>query len=564
MSDVGERVASKSGGLVQVARCNPKNPERDCQRVLINKFGLSLLVERSHLGSLEHIPILKIRRWFEFLLHHSCLHILHGLRERDAAREEAICSSFWAKFEKLQPQHKVFEEASQGRINLSRALPLVLHGDEGRGRKRTAHFVLSFHSLIGLGFSKSQSSMAWDRMECNFEGHSFTNRFLIATLRKKDYSDHEWETWDTLMAEVAEEAGSMWQVPVKNRDDAPYWGIVLGIIGDWPFLHKSGDFTRSFNNIQKRVNVRNPPRGICHLCLAGTPQWDFEQLETRRPDWMRTLFTEDPFQHPSPFVTHLLHEPGREPNMWFFDWFHTMHLGVARYYLGSVLALLSEQQPESNIDDRFDSLCADYKSWCQRNSRRAHVMRLSKESIAWETTKSYPSGQWHKGELSTVLMDYVEYKFKTQSFPHEQLLVLAGEACEAIQRCSRIFYRSSMWISPEKCGYCAELILKFLRKYSQMATLSKTRHRCLFVLQPKLHCLHHFGIQLWDAHKRNIYGMNPLATSCQPSEDFIGRPSRLSRRVTAQRPILHRVMDRYLESAYYQFIQAGFLLRSGG
>ena len=567
VADVGEQIAQRSGGLLNIARCSKANPERDVHRVLVKKFALSLKLERTQLGDWKHIPILPIQTWFDFFVGNSCMHILHGLHQPHPAREEAILSAFWRQYQQLHPQHQIFQEASSGALSLSRAIPLVLHGDEGRGRKHSAHFVMSFHSLLGFGFGNSKRSglkRDWTKMECNFSGHTFTNRFLIASLRKRDYADDESETWQTLMDTVARDARYMWETGVKSEHGPRYWGVVLGIIGDWPFLHKCGSFSRSFNNIQKRVNVRSPPVGICHMCKAGQSEYPFEQIETRRPAWLATEFVQDPFLLPSPFATHLLHEPGKEACLWNFDWFHTMHLGVLKYFLGSVLALLSEQEDSGQVDGRFSALSAKYRLWCHQNSQRAHVTKISKESIGWDTTSSFPTGTWHKGSLSTVLMNFVEAKLSSETFPNEPLLGLAADACKAIQQCSRIIYRSSLWLEPAKCKLVAECGFQFLRRYAQSATLAKNNGRCLFIFQPKLHCLHHFMVSLWDAHQRNIKGFNPLWMCCQQSEDFIGRPSRLTRRVTAQMPVLHRVMDRYLQSTYHQFISSGYLVRPGG
>ena len=392
-------------------------------------------------------------------------------------------------------------------------------------------------------------------MECNFAGHTYANRFLIASLRKKDYSDQESETWKVLME---------WETGVTDRNGVKHWGIVLGLIGDWPFLHKSACFTRSFNNIPKRVTIKNPPVGICHLCRSGQADVDFEQVGTRRPDWIQTCFTQDPFVEPSPFVEYLLHVPGKEPAMWLFDWFHTMHLGVFRNFLGSVLALLSEQEDSANIEGRFHALSESYRTWCRNNPKRSYFAKVSKEAIGWDTTNQFPSGGWHKGALSTSLMAYVQERFEMESFNDEPLLVLAAEACGAIQQCSKLLYRSSVWLDPGVSGMCAELGFKFLRRYAQMATLAKSNNRNLFVFQPKIHVLHHFLVDMWDAHKRNVWGLSPLATSCQPSEDFIGRPSRLARRVTPQSPALDRIMDRYLQSSYHHFVRARYLIRPGG
>lgn len=506
-----------------------------------------------------------MQSWFEFFLANSCMHILHGLHRPHASREQSILKAFWKHFKMRHPDHQLFDEVSRGRICLERAVPLVVHGDEGRGRRHQAHFVISFHSVLGIGFGKKSKSRVWERMECNFEGHTYTNRFLIASLRKKDYSDQdESDTWKTLMEQVALDARFLWEHGISDREGLSYWGIVLGLVGDWPFLHKSAMFTRSFNNIQKRVSVRNPPAGICHLCRSGQPDVAFEQIATRRPDWIGTCFTQSPFSEPSPFTQHLLHVPEKGEALWLFDWFHCMHLGVTRNFLGSVIALLSEQQPFGSVEDRFQALSQHYKAWCRSNPKKSYFAKLSKEAIGWDTTSQFPSGGWHKGALSTSLMAYVEERFALESFRDEPLLGLAAEACDAIQRCSKLLYRSSAWLSPSVSGMCAELGFKFLRRYSEMATLSKRSGRNLFVFQPKIHVLHHFLVDMWSAHERNVFVLSPLATSCQPSEDFIGRPSRLSRRVTAQSPILDRIMDRYLQSSYHHFIRVGYLIRPLG
>ena len=559
MKDVGEQVASKSGGLLQIARCNLGQPERDCQKVLINKLKLSLQVEKSQLGPWARIPVLKMQSWFQFLLRNGCMHVLHGLKEPHAAREEAILSEFWEKFQALNPQHMVFQKGS---IPLKRAVPVVVHGDEGRGRRHSAHFVLSFHSLLGMGFGKRKESKKWTKMECNFQGHTYTNRFLIATLRKKDYSD-QGEVWKALMQQVAIDSRSLWETGVSDATGTRYFGIVLGVIGDWPFLHKSAAFSRSFNNIQKRVTVRNPPAGICHLCRSGQLDVAFEQVSTRRPDWLMTAFTQSPFLAPSPFVQHLLLVPGQEPALWMFDWFHTMHLGVVRNYVGSVIALLSEQEPCGSIDDRFESLNQKYQTWCKNNPSRSYFAKISKEAIQWETTGKFPSAGWHKGCLSTSWMSYLEDRFALESFDAEPLLGVAAEACDALQQCSKTLYASGVWLDPSVAGQVAQMGLKFLRRYAQMADMSKLAGRCLFVFQPKIHVLHHFCVDMWGAYQRNVYALNVLATSCQPSEDFIGRPSRLARRVTPRSPVLNRIMDRYLESAYHHFLRSGYLIRPG-
>lgn len=560
MADVGEKVAERSGGLLDVSRCSLSNPERDTHRVLVGKFGLAIDVKRSHdIAGCPDIPLIRMRSWFDFFLKNSCMHILTGLKQSHPARETAILSGFWRNFKELHPNHQVFQLEAAGVVSLAQAIPLLLHGDEGRGRRHTAHFVLSMHGMLGLGFEKmSKRSKKWARMEVNFSGHTFTNRFLLVSLRKRDYTDQNSATWAAVMNDVAEEVGNWCDMPLR-----------IAISG-----HRSWNNWRLAVPAQKccfytviqqhsRSTLRNPPKGICHLCHAGQLQYQFEQLETKRPDWMATLFNQDPFEFQNPLADHLLHEPGKAPAIWCFDWFHTMHLGVLKSFLASVLALMSEQEPDGSVDERFRSLTGKYKTFCSQNSHRVFISKISKEMLGWEKRSAFPNGTWHQGGLTTQLMNFVEFRFKTELFA-DPLLTMAAEACEAVQACSRYLYRSSLWLEPAQCKLVAELGFKFLRRYSQLASLAKSQDKCMFVLQPKVHCLHHFLLDLWSAFQRNVRGLNPLGMSCQPSEDFIGRPSRMSRRVTAQKPVLERILDRYCQSVYAHFVRQKYLVRPLG
>ena len=82
--------------------------------------------------------------------------------------------------------------------------------------------------------------------------------------------------------------------------------------------------------------------GICHECRAGQTDIPFEQVSTTRPLWANTFFEEDPFTAPSPFLV-VPHDSGKLPSLWTWDFFHTWHLGVAKRFIGSILAQLCRQ-----------------------------------------------------------------------------------------------------------------------------------------------------------------------------------------------------------------------------
>lgn len=471
---------------------------------------------------------------------------------------------FWCNFKKQFPSHEIFNMEARGELCLARTVAVALHGDEGRSRKHSAFLVLNFHSLLGRGLhpareeqKKRKKKRPYVKQLPNFVGHTYTNRFMFASLRKKDYTENE-GVFDALMDAAAEEARFMCTTGVQNpRDGKVYWMVLVAIVGDWPWLHKSGGFGRSFNNVQKRKD-QQAAAGICHLCRAGQPEFEFEQLHTRRPTWLQTMYEDDPFTADTPF-RRVPHVRDKLPSLWCFDLFHSFHLGVAKNFLGSALALLSEFEAETNIDDRFETLSGRFRSWCQANRCRGH--KLSKENIGWPTTGHYPTGTWHKGELTTVLMNWLESRCNSEDFSLEPLLVEVGEATRAIQAFVRTLYKCGAWLSPSQSAYISEQGMRFLRRYCSLAKASKDRGKCLFAFQPKIHVIHHMCIDMQHASQQGISYLSPITCSVQPDEDFIGRPSRLSRRVTARGPVLGRVVSRYLQAAYNEWLDMGLLVR---
>ena len=55
------------------------------------------------------------------------------------------------------------------------------------------------------------------------------------------------------------------------------------------------------------------------------------------------------------------------------------------------------------------------------------------------------------------------------------------------------------------------------------------------------------------------FSVNPLVWSVQSDEDFIGRPSRLSRRVSPV-TVVQRVTQRYLQGAYAEWVRARLIV----
>eukprot|EP00438_Fugacium_kawagutii_P016940 Skav207299 [mRNA] locus=C9368731:556:1581:- [translate_table: standard] len=338
---------------------------------------------------------------------------------------------------------------------------------------------------------------------------------------------------------------------------------VLHVCGDWPWLTDSGYLLRSFRSVQKHRTRTTPSAGLCHLCMAGQPGVDFEQINSNRPSWRATMFSQGLFwddNDPSPFIR-LPHPPGKAAALWAFDLFHTWRIGVARYFISNFLAVLSELQPGGTVEERFESLTAMYLAHCKAAKRRSHVTKLTKDFIGWGTTTTFPQGTWHKGDLSTSLMYWLAALFEKEGSTWPEMAQIAGQASVLANSFLRSLCRADVWMTPAEARSTAESGAAFLRIYAQLARTAVHQHRMLWPVQPKFHALHHLVLHMLEGSAKGPV-LNCLCLSTQADEDFVGRPSRLSRRVTPQ--LLRtpgRVISRYLQNAYAHWCDAGYIIR---
>lgn len=568
VADVGENSAAQSGGLLELARRDPKNGERDCERLMSKKLGLTIPIETHFLQTEDdslRIPFLRFRDWMAFLIQHNCLHILCGLVNPHPQREGDIWECFWRHFEKLHPQHPIFGRARRGELQLRNCVALLCHGDEGRSKKRSPFLVLNVHSPLGRGIGpglREGCKRKYLKLLPNFHGHSYTNRFLVSAIAKSGYTGKNSWVFDLLLTTLSEELVHMANVGVQVGRQRR-WAFCIGIVGDWPWLAKCG-LERSFMNVPKhKASGDGQPRecrGICHLCQAGQSRWPYEQIATKHPLWEATVLQQSPFVGGSnPFET-LPHVEGELPKLFCFDLFHCWHLGVCKNYLGSMLSLLSALEPGTTIDLRFEQMTSRYLAWCKQSRRQPHCKRITKDHISWNA--GYPTGTWHKGDYSTSLALWVEARFHTEDWSNQDpMLQKAGEAIEAANKCLSILYKSEAWMPPNIGLEAAEYGLRFLRRYSQLATDAIQRNLRHWLIMPKCHALHHLLLEVYHASAAGHMAFNPMCCSVQQDEDFIGRNSRLSRHVSTARTE-ERVVSRYLRATYSAYIEAGYLVRA--
>ena len=137
------------------------------------------------------------------------------------------------------------------------------------------------------------------------------------------------------------------------------------------------------------------------------------------------------------------------------------------------------------------------------------------------------------------------------SFPEIQSGIQAL-ATQAANSCMRELYSSGVWLRPSKAREVVTHGMRFLQGYNRLAMMAY-HFRCRrFPLLPKLHFFHHLMVDMWMEASASNWVLSPLVFSVQLQEDYIGKPSRVSRRVS---PKLHalRTMQRVLRAMFAEF-----------
>lgn len=104
----------------------------------------------------------------------------------------------------------------------------------------------------------------------------------------------------------------------------------------------------------------------------------------------------------------------------------------------------------------------------------------------------------------------------------------------AMNKALGTLYKSGCWMQSSKASMVGKLIFTFLAHYSICASITLADHKRRFALTPKHHMMCHDAFSLVDQASKHVWCENPMSRTNQMQEDFIGKPSRLSRRVSTR------------------------------
>lgn len=573
VQDLGESVASGSGGLASLAAIPEQNSERDGQK-LCKRLQLALPVKMTELPRPPgtryggHLFVLKLEDWFRFILALNNWHVVCGLHAPDRNRERAILTRFWEWYRRYEPGHAMWKLVDENKLDTSRCAPILLHGDEGRGRKRCPFLIISWHCVLGFGTSLANSERKireYKSMKLNYSGSTHLHRYLSGVLPKMT---HDSAALQDLLKVMADSALFMMHTGLTNAYNETYFAVCLHSTGDWAWLVKAGNLCRGFGNVIKRpMTDQTNPKGICHLCCAGQRGCAFENFRVyndgETPGWYSTLFSENPFSRP-PVLSGIPFVQGKEPAFFSFDLFHSYRLGLGKCFVAGALVLASEMMDAGNVDSRFELLTASYHDFCDQAHVSPYITNLTKDTCGWPDRSTFANGQWNKGHITTALGEFFTWwasahlRGPPDGSIDDALLRLCLQASKHIQSCLHALYSGDVWLKQNCAKRAAEDGHRFLDLYRQAATLAFRNGRALFPHMPKSHAVEHIFWSLTEQARTQEYCLSPLVTSVQISEDFVGKCSRLARRCSPM-TVVQRVLERSLQASYKHWHKAGWI-----
>ena len=480
--------------------------------------------------------------------------------------------AFWKAYQVQHPEHVVFRNHMD---HLDRVVPLLIHGDEGRAIKRTNYLLMSVESPLGTvhdpnircscakdlanrpnipqygcdGGMLDQKTIEIARGQLtNYKGHSYLSRWILFGVGGWIYKKRP-EIVNVLLTEITNDLRDLFHTGVETTSGKVFFGAVIAIKGDMAFHKSLMRLDRSYHNLDTAGVTE-----ICHHCLAGGPGFSFEDF-SEDPMWVQSMYLQRPWpsDQPPPMAA-IPYDPDCPEQILQGDIFHIHKVGVARDVIGGVLILLLRLRfldypgSTTNIVDRLQRAHSYFVMWARSQGKSPGLRSFTKSFFNLKTLISSPWAN-SKGSDSMLLLEWLIFtlKLNLQSPAvegHSGLLKRMLQLCPA-SLSLKMIHSHKLWLERDCARQLYAHIMTTLRAYAVCARDAIALKVQAFRLKPKFHALHHIGVFLKSQLVRgNTLICNPQMYACEPNEDFVGRISRLSRKVNI-RLCDKRVYERY-------------------
>ncbi|CAE7761025.1 STRN3 [Symbiodinium sp. CCMP2456] len=393
---------------------------------------------------------------FPCILFSDYLRVLADENKMNVLTRDVDLQTFWDKMQPLKPKHPIFALPPSARAF---TIPLYLIGDEGRGYKKSAVFVLGSESMLGEGCDAQDSRTAKDKMKMNFVGNTLLTRQLFACMPKYLYA----------------------------KNDKPLHNLINVWAEDFARLFYDGLETRSGGSTQ-----------TWRVAVMGL-----------KADWMDSVICVWRIQG------NVLH--GTNVSLWDFN------------LTGS---------SAKGLDKNMDHLFQEMKAFSADRKLYLHMNALTAKGILGvHSSADFPVGLWFKGADTSFVLKFLVFKFESvlesdAPVGHDlEYLRTILECLQASDGFLSSLYKAGLFLDRRRLTKVVQLGMQMLTLYTRIAAMAHSRSLPRFKLTPKYHMLMHVIYQLRLDLTSDRLPLNPLAYSCQMSEDFINRVATLARAV---------------------------------
>ena len=596
--------AMTSASVRQASKVHESHAARDTQR-LFTRFGLKLRVPIDNIrieGSAgETLPVLRISKFFKYLLDIYPKLLLGGFPIGDDS--DRLCEQFWTQYRQHHPTHEVYQNFGQEQWR--GIIPILIHGDKGRTYKKSPIFNFSFECPFGLPSeirargSKTNTArqqqrlnkqehggnLSWtcnkrarlqsfpeaiDEESCpnyktiqdfiphNARGSTYMTRFLIAAIPYKILKGHP-QVVESLLNVIEQDMSMLFRQGVSQAGRVFRCGIV-GVKGDFEFHVDVAKFTRSYQNVGTTNEL-----AFCPECAAGSvgvPGMDMADV----PVWAGTCYQTEPWNQVPP-LNRIPYDPSKPASLYKRDIFHMLKFGFLRDLCASTIIFLGQMgyfdSPGDSraLDARLERAYSYFKMWCISESKCTTLRKFSLGNFHRTKATKFPflGGKGADSILCCCfLTGFIQVKLANPlDQSHAVILRAMIETLEGAVNFTGVIHSHGVFLSPGCASFLCTSGFRLLRGYGYLADLCIQQHRKLYALRPKLHYFHHTLLELQEQVRRgDTHILSPSIFNCEANEDFIGRISRLSRRVSPRLSSL-RTIQYYLIACKLLFKRAG-------
>ena len=374
------------------------------------------------------------------------------------------------------------------------------------------------------------------RMCTNYTGHSYLSRFLAFGIGGWIYKKQR-HVVDRLLSELASNMISLFNTGIRLKDGKVFYAALVGVKGDMDFHEKFWSLTRSYSRIGTSNDLM-----FCHRCFAGAPGVLGEDYR-ENPRWLETMDVERPWDVNSPpSLAKIPYDSSCPERALQGDLFHIFKTGLGRDITGGIIVTLMRkgfwdyEGSSRNLPDRFERAHSSFVLWCKAEGHTPGLRSFTK--AFFNMTKGLMSAPWtsSKGSDTILLLKFCRFflnlNIQHAHVPgHRDLLLDMLEVCESALNLTMV-HSHGVWLDRPCATKLYVDMMIVLRGYAVLGRRVIDMNIRAFLQKPKHHALHHLAIALKTSLESGCsLVLSPQVFACEINEDYIGRVSRLSRRL---------------------------------